>query len=188
MSATLVVMDDSELKIRRARLTTQIVYWGTRLKQKIKFADSVRLLATIAICESDYGRFAVARHENSFCYNQSGKFSNKTVHMQWGCDACTSRGAFQIMYPIGLELGLNRAVSPQEFAKDEICLPYVVSLIEKRILANGASTLSEFADAYNSGSHKDRIIPMKYIEKFVEVYDGRVLAYLKESNGGVAYV
>jgi len=174
-------MDDQELKIRRQRLTTQITYWGNRLKQKIKFADSIRLLATIAICESDYGRFAVARHENSFCYNQGGKYANKTLHMKWGCDACTSRGAFQIMYPVGLELGLSNSVSPQEFAKDDICLPYVVSLIE-RGLKSGVSSIVLAADHYNSGNCKDKIVPTKYIEKFVKTYEGQSLAYLNESS------
>jgi hypothetical protein len=52
-----------------------------------------------------------------------------------------------------------------------VAILYVSAYIDKRILRLGAKSVIDFADGYNSGSHRDEIIPIRYIECFEKAYD-----------------
>ena len=59
---------------------------------------------------------------------------------------------------------------------DFVSLPYVVKLINNRILSKHPRiTVEAFADAYNSGRPDDGIVPTDYIAKFVKAYTGWLL-------------
>jgi len=86
----------------------------------------------------------------------------------WGAWAACSYSNFQILYIIATELGY--VGPPLGLDRDAIAIPYVIRLLNKRILDKGAKTPEEVADAYNSGSFRDDIKPWTYTRKFKKMY------------------
>lgn len=133
-----------------------------------------RLMLTIAGLESDFGnKREFVRAEK--VYAPGGRYYNQSLEIRqdfrrWGWLACSSFGTFQIMHPTAKELGFDD--HPIRLQEDTICGYWAGQLIQKRFIAHqGAKTLSDVLDAYNTGGYKDINIPAQYIAKGLIIYD-----------------
>jgi hypothetical protein len=136
-------------------------------------APGNRILLTIAGLESSFGeRRLFVKYEPA--YGPGGAYyqRSETVRKLWytyGVLAASSFGSFQLMFVTARELGYTG--TPIDLQKDEICAYWATELIRQRILKRqGAQTLAQLLDAYNSGNCKDRIIPADYIHKGELIY------------------
>ncbi len=133
-----------------------------------------RLLLTLSGLESNFGTLRdFVRYEKG--YAPGGKYYNDSETLRaefrhYGCLACSSYGAFQIMYLTALELGFKG--HPIDLQKDKVCCLWATQLIVKRFIGRfHAKTLRDVLDAYNSGNHVDKYIPTLYINKGFVLYD-----------------
>jgi len=111
-------------------------------------------------------RFEKAYTPGGYYYERSEMVRQE--YERWGSWAACSYSNFQILYITARELGYDGP--PLALDKDSVALPFVVKLL-RRIISRGAVTPEEIADAYNSGTHKDKHVPEKYIKKFVRFYE-----------------
>ena len=102
----------------------------------------------------------------------------KQAFDKWGNWAACSYSNFQILFIVALELGYTGP--PLALDKDEVALPLVTKYVNNRILKKGADTVESVADAYNSGTHRDKNVPWKYIRKFRKHYDRALTRLLEE--------
>lgn len=135
--------------------------------------DGVRLLWAIAGCESDYGRQAeVARHEAA--YMPGGRYYQQSLELRkayqrFGVPAACSWGAWQLMFPTARELGYDGP--PHGLMDHDTCCRWATALIVHRFIeAHGAQTLRHVLDAYNSGFHRDAVVPSEYISRGLRAY------------------
>lgn len=135
--------------------------------------DGVRLLWAIAGCESDYGRQAeFARHEAA--YMPGGRYYQQALEQRkawqrWGITAACSWGAWQLMAPTARELGYDGP--PWGLADHDVCCHWATTLIVHRFIdGHGAKTLRHVLDAYNSGFHRDAVVPSEYINRGLQAY------------------
>jgi hypothetical protein len=125
------------------------------------------LLRAIAIVETNGGVNNWPRIEASFI--PSGKAFTVQGHVivgtgrnvnavvtprwaQWGLASAASWGWWQILYHTAADMGY--AGPPHELHDPATCEPYVVNRL-RRIAMTGATTVRDFADAWNSGTWKD---------------------------------
>ena len=133
--------------------------------------DGSCILYALYRCEK-YNKYnKVPRFESA--YAPGGIYYRNAAHVRaaydtWGRSAACSYSNFQILFVTAQELGYNGP--PLALDKDSIAIPYVVRYLNKRIFARGAKELKHIADAYNSGSFRDGIVPEKYIGKFIRFY------------------
>lgn len=136
--------------------------------------DGARLLWAIAGVESSFGANCKPRVEPAYSYG--GKYSAKLPQAdllhEFGCDAACSYGPWQIM------LCNAYGYKPTELAMDldKACVATVGFIRRWCINTQQCKTLRDFADAYNSGSPRDSIVPEKYIEKVRNYYFTEVIA------------
>lgn len=145
--------------------------------------DGYRLLAAIAVVESTGGRnnypnfepYWIPEGEGGIVENsrQTGRHpkSNAVVvdrFAAYGLAAGCSFSSWQILYHTAADLGF--VGQPWDLWDDEVAVEWVVKLLN-RICSQGATTVEEVADAWNSGTFKDTIIPERYIEKFTNAYN-----------------
>lgn len=100
----------------------------------------------------------------------TGKAFNAVVAhrwQRWGMASACSWGPWQILYHTAADLGY--AEQPW-LLWDEYCSSMWVNKRLDKIALRGAVTVEEFADAWNSGTHKDTIVPKDYIAKVVAAY------------------
>ena len=154
-----------------------VIGYGARILQpSIPWANAVALLGALAEVESSFGVHNQARFERA--YNYGGSLCNvdqKEKLYQWGAWAACSYSSFQIMYPTACELGFDVKPwlrSPGDLFDDEVAIHFVLRYIQRRIIDRGAKTVREFGDAYNSGNHRDHIVPIEYMNKFDYHYAG----------------
>jgi hypothetical protein len=142
--------------------------------------DGSLLLWAIAGCESAFGRQReFVRAEPA--YMPGGRYHRaphlRGMYQHWGVLAASSFGSFQILFVAAAELGYSG--HPIDLQKDETCGMWATELIKRRfIVGQGAKTLRDVLDAYNSGTYKDAGVPESYIEKAERYYvagfpDGR---------------
>lgn len=143
-----------------------IILHGDTLNQKAPWCDGVAALGALAEIESSFGKYNIPKHENAF--DVGGKLFSKSLWERWGAWAACSYSSWQLMFPVAVELGFTGR--PQDLWDDETAILWVMEYIERRILKRGCTTIEDFADAYNSGSFKDNIVPRVYIVKFVSAY------------------
>ncbi len=62
----------------------------------------------------------------------------------------------------------------------QVALMVMVEWLNRRVIARGADTVSKIGDAWNSGSHKDKIVPVKYIAKLLKAYDESMVDLVRE--------
>lgn len=119
------------------------------------------LLWTISGLETSYGRDRLyARFEQG--YAQGGRYYVPALWKRWGALTACSYGSFQVMYVTANGLGFNG--HPCELQSDDTCAQYAALLILRRIIGKqGAKTLSEVLDGYNSGSCRDGNVPAVYV-------------------------
>ena len=106
------------------------------------------------------GRIQKGRHPSS---NSIVRLRYEKYGMASGC----SFSSWQILYHTAADMGYVGV--PWDLWNDHFAINWVVKLLN-RIQEAGADTLAEVADAYNSGTHKDRIVPKHYIAKIDAAY------------------
>jgi hypothetical protein len=130
--------------------------------------EGARLLWALAGVESTYGRDReVARLEPAYQPGGSVYRGSSAIRELWGhygALAACSFGTWQMMAPTARELG--HTGHPCDLQTDVVLAPLVVRFLDRR----RPSSLAEVADAYNSGSCRDRIIPEAYIRTFLAAY------------------
>lgn len=143
--------------------------------------DPEAILWAIYKCERYTKNNRAPRFEAA--YAPEGKYYEvehvKQAFEEWGNWAACSYSNFQILFIVALELGYTNP--PLALDKDEVALPFVTKYINDRILKKGADTVESVADAYNSGTHRDKSVPWRYIRKFRKHYD-RALGKLIEER------
>lgn len=158
-----------------AKLKSIIRAAAITLKNRINWADPLRLLGALAEVESSFGLEAVPRHEK--LYDILGIYWNRELWRKWGSLSACSYSSFQIMYPVCIEMGMDPNVPPWHLMDDESAMPWVLEYINKRIIVSGCTRIEDFADTYNSGTFKDQNIPFDYISKFTTAYQGVIEKY-----------
>lgn len=139
---------------------------GRVLDKYAPWMDGQVCLQALATIESAYGVYNVPKHEKA--YDQGGIYFNRGLWAKYGSHAACSYSSWQLMYPVAVELGFLG--SPAELMIDEKAIYWVIEYIKKRILDKGCLKLQDLADAYNSGSFRDKIVPQEYIGKFMDNY------------------
>lgn len=141
---------------------------GLFLDKLAPWMDGEICLKALATVESSYGIYNIPRHEKAYDLGGIYSKSYKPLLIKYGAMAACSWSSFQIMYPVAYELGFQG--DPIELQNDELAIMWVMEYIRKRILDKGCSRLQDFADAYNSGTFRDKLIPEDYITKFMKAY------------------
>lgn len=143
------------------------------LSHEGKAVNGAALLMAITGLESSFGqRRLFVKMEPG--YAPGGHYYKKSQEVRglwytYGCLAASSYGSFQIMFVTARELGFTG--HPIDLQKDENCAYWASVLIRRRIMGSqGASTLTQVLDAYNSGNSRDRIVPADYIAKGHRLY------------------
>lgn len=177
--------DEVKLRMVRDRLRRIIQGAALVLAPEVSFANPLLLLGSLAEVESEFGKYNVPKHEASF--DLGGRYANRTLWAMHGSMAACSWSSFQLMFPVAVEMGFNPARPPWELSDDEVAIHFVVAYIQRRILRPGASSVEEFADAYNSGSFKDRFVPTDYVDRFRAAYASVEIrrGLLENGKGGV---
>ncbi len=84
-----------------------------------------------------------------------------------GMAAGCSYSAWQILYHTAADMGFDG--KPWELWDNMVAITWVIKRLNK-VAKLGASTVEQFADAWNSGSFKDKIVPERYIKELSEAY------------------
>lgn len=145
------------------------------------------LLGAIAMMESHGGRNWQPNFEPAFW--RGGRYwgdAQKARADTWGqqgdpvMEAFTRRavacswGPWQILYTTADELGYQGP--PWGLTDPDTCLHWAIQLINRRIAPGLDNSLEvsiivrKLADGYNSGSHKDRNVPHRYIQDVWTLY------------------
>jgi hypothetical protein len=159
------------MKVDRKELATLCREMGPQL-QCPDGVDGVRLLWAIAGRETTFGDNCTTMHEAGYCYG--GKYSKDAVvkHLstEWGCLAHQSYGPWQILF-----YEANRfdpAADPIHLLNSPIyCGALVVKKMNDIFAKQHPATVREIADAWNSGSCRDAIIPKDYMDAVQSNYD-----------------
>jgi hypothetical protein len=150
----------------RLEVADEFRKWGTHLWVPSDI-DGPRLLWALSGCESSFGANCTPRHEAIYC---TGRYSQSPEVVQltklYGHGAHCSYGPLQILLVNCI------GASPQDMSSLSRAVMESAGFINRRILkAQGAKTVAEIADAYNSGTWRDQIIPEKYIAYCQKYYD-----------------
>jgi hypothetical protein len=133
----------------------------------VKGLNRGALLEAIARVESLSGKYRLCgRYESS--YGRGGRYYNESLHSLYGDFAAMSYGTWQIMFPVAYELGYRS--HPWLLTQDSQSITWVITYINKRAIDKGATSPEQIFDAYNTGNHKDNIIPHDYIQKALNHY------------------
>jgi hypothetical protein len=113
-------------------------------------------------------RFEPAYAPGGIYFRNSGAVREE--HEKWGRSASCSYSNFQILYITATELGYSGP--PLGLDRDSLAIPFVIKYINERIFTKpGSETVEQVADGYNSGTHLDRLKPIKYMARFRRYYD-----------------
>lgn len=153
--------------------------YADQLQLQSNKVDPKALLAALLFCESAMGKQTAPRVEPAYLpggrYYQNERV--KEAYDQYGEAAAASYGPWQLLYITALELGFTG--TPEELSDPATNLEFVVKYLNQRALKRGAKTVSQIADAYNSGSHLDSNVPAGYIRKCVRAYNGIAREWLE---------
>ncbi|KKL59468.1 hypothetical protein LCGC14_2215080 [marine sediment metagenome] len=142
---------------------------GQMLHDERVDVDFEALLWAIGGVESSFGTFFGPRHENAYC--RGGRYFSRVLTRKHNCMAHCSYGPWQLMYANAVSI--KKAITPELMLEPLHALPITVGWM-RRVVRRGANTPSKIADAWNSGSHRDSIVPRKYIIKVLSLYRERV--------------
>lgn len=137
------------------------------------------LLEAIAEVESSYGANAVPKYEPA--YDRGGRYFSPTLAKGWGAWAACSYGPFQVMFPVFLEMGLH--VTPITASDPDFGAEAAARLINRRFAsqvpadASAEKTVKIIGDAYNSGTSRDKNVPVSYCDKLWAAYQRRAVRY-----------
>ena len=140
--------------------------WGGSLLLDGTGLDGAKLLWAISGRESTFGTNIKPRFEASYAKNVSPQMI--ALRSRLGDASACSFGPWQLM-AVNVTPFLE---SVEQFADLDFCAAQTVNHINIAILrAQGAKTLTQIADAYNSGNFHDKIVPAQYIADVVRYYD-----------------
>ncbi|HVJ09709.1 MAG TPA: hypothetical protein VM554_15130 [Acidisarcina sp.] len=141
--------------------------WGAKLWVP-ESIDGPRLLWALSGCESSFGANCTPRHEMAYCigiYSHDPRVIELT--REFGHDAHCSFGPWQLLL-----VNASSFTTPEDFVRVDRCAMETASYINMRIIrAQKATTIEQIADAYNSGTWRDRSVPEKYIADCVHYYN-----------------
>ena len=144
---------------------------GAKMVEAPPGVNAEALLWAIGGVESSHGRNNVPRHEGA--YHRGGAYFNRVLDRKFGCAAHCSYGPWQIMYENVWAIS-KKEITPQDMNDTLTALVVSVEWLNLRVIWRGADTVAKIADAWNSGTHRDRIVPVSYIDKVVKKYDSHV--------------
>lgn len=148
---------------RKEELDAIVTEWAHRIKVPTG-VQAVPLLKAILMRESKYGLLTAPRREPA--YMPKGRYftpEQADRYRRYGTAAACSYSSFQIMFPLACELGYKG--SPLSLGQDTEAIRWVVEYLNVRIFGKQhAQTVDEVADAYNSGSCRDRFKPIAYMQ------------------------
>ncbi len=153
---------------------SRLCSYGSRMLDPIPGVDGAALLWAIGTIESARGKHAVPRYEPAFGWK--GRYANtqqRRLLREHGDLAASSLGPWQVMY-CNVWTVTGGMVTPLEMYQPATAMMVTVLWMNSNILARGAKTVAEIADAWNSGNHKDSNVPHAYIAKVQAEYDARV--------------
>jgi hypothetical protein len=154
--------------------------WPTEL---VPGVDSSRLLRALCLVETDGGRNNCANHEPAYMpagerftiegriVTGTGKYFNELARSRWqkfGLPTSASWGPWQILYHTAANLGFTGL--PWDLYAFGTSEPYVKAQLLK-IAANGAASIGDFADAWNSGTFRDDNRVPDYRAKVEKAYE-----------------
>lgn len=138
--------------------------------------NSEAILWAVYGCEHYTKRYYAPRFEPAYApgglYYRNSK-EVRDAYEKWGKSAACSYSNFQILYITATELGYEGP--PLGLDRDSLAIPFVIKYINERIFARGAKTVEQVADGYNSGTHLDRLKPIKYMARFRRYYDKAIV-------------
>ena len=141
---------------------------GQMLHGEASSVDFEALLWAIGGVESSFGRNNVPRHEAA--YHRGGRYFDRKLDRKFGCHAHCSYGPWQVMYPNVVTI---KPADPRLMLDPLHALPITVGWMQY-VVGRGAVTVRDIADAWNSGSHRDSIVPIRYIRKVERLYAERI--------------
>jgi hypothetical protein len=144
--------------------------WGKQLWVPAGI-DGPKLLFALSGCESSFGADCKPRHEMAYC---TGAYSAnpevEALTRVYGCAAHCSYGPWQILLVNCI------GAAPQDMLSLNRAAMETVGFINRRILKReGASTVAEVADAYNSGDWRDANKPAKYMHDCIAYYISKTM-------------
>jgi hypothetical protein len=133
--------------------------------------DPLRLLRALCLVETSGGINNLPKHEPA--YDAGGRWFQKSARLQedyarYGRAVACSWGPMQIMYNTARELGYEGP--PWYLADPDAGVRVAVEYLNRRVFPQ-AQNLRDIADAYNSGSCRDSIVPGQYIEAICDAYE-----------------
>lgn len=160
------------VRFTREQIAAACRKWGSKLwLPSGSDIDGARLLWAISGCESSFGANCAPRHEEAYC---TGGYSRNpeviALTAQYGHAAHCSFGPWQTLlinvesFGPGDVLLMASDVAPEEMNDCDSAAQRAAIFINHNILRReGARTVGEIADAYNSGDWRDRLVPVQYI-------------------------
>lgn len=152
-------------EIARDDLIVACGVWGPKLWLPGGI-NGATLLWALAGNESSYGRNCAPRHEQAYCTGEYSHVQDVVVlTRQYGHAAHCSFGPWQLLL-------VNAAgASPDDLRTARGAAMATAGFLNRRILhGEGAKTIEEIADAYNSGTWRDRYVPEQYVADCVRRY------------------
>jgi len=135
---------------------------------EITGVNRIALLRALCSQESSYGKLANPRHEISWCpLSRTVSHVAKSRHEVWGCLSCMSYGVLQGLYHSIADAYIES--NPARLIDQRVAFNSAIALLIHKIKAQNLTTVSSIADAWNSGSAHDVIVPSSYITS-VNVY------------------
>lgn len=120
--------------------------------------------------ESSFGKFAhQPRFEKAFA--RGGRYFDKDLDAKFGDASAMSYGPWQVMFVNAYRV-TGGFVAPDELrGMTHAAQVATVLWLDNAVLDRGARTIREIADAWNTGSHRDSILPApEYLERVERFY------------------
>lgn len=93
----------------------------------------------------------------------------KSRWQHWGLQSAASWSPWQILYHTAADLGYLDA--PYKLHDPILASEWVIRRINHIIAHQSPTSVTDLADAWNSGTCRDTIVPSTYIKKVEEAYD-----------------
>lgn len=167
-------------------LSAAIVSQAPNLQSAFPWVNAPALLSAICDNESSFGADCNPRLEASYLRGSvrkylgidssgaPGRWYNPDSWDAWGLYSACSHGPTQIMGATLWDLGYHD--NPTNLSRDAVvAMIWTIRYIQAR--AEGAATVEQIADAYNSGSYRDRFQPTAYMQELRLNYDHWVTVY-----------
>lgn len=174
------------MNIGTQALTDAIAAQAPTLQSFFPWVNAQALLSAVCSNESDFGKDCNPRLEASYLRGSvrkylgidstgaNGRYYSPASWSAWGMYSACSHGPTQIMGATLWDLGYQD--DPTALVRDpNLAMIWTIKYIKAR--AQGATTVEEVADAYNSGSFRDRFQPLSYMQEMQQNYDHWVTMY-----------